>query len=418
MQMTPWGGLTSPALEHDPRSQWQADTAVLRLDQAFMAAEGEHLAVQLGLIRPDFGLGLVANAGEDAPVRRVRQSPFGYGRRGDRTARVQIAYFPRGVVTTKAHGPVPPLVLFAAGDMVMDDDTRRFGDHVFQGLLGAMLHTYRLQLRLGVGRRHQEHARGGETDIDLAVLYGMGTLVERHRWRVWAEGEVAAYSGASTLSQSVLDPSPVEVLSGGGVLRLGVTSPDFEAVVEGGVASGDDSPFDRESHTFSFDRDYRVGLLMFGEMARASSAVEILNVTDGTYRSRPPRGYQHIATAGAVRNAVYVNPRVVVTPTAEAAFYLGYVYARAEEAVADAFQTGLQGGLPAGPRAARDAQALGHELDFAVEYELDRVLRKVADQIRIKGTLAVYFPGRVYDDAAGASARTVYGAWLQGEAQW
>ena len=418
MRMTPWGGLTSPALENDPRSEWQADTAALSLDQAFLAAEGKQLSVQVGLIRPHFGLGLVSNGGEDAPARRVRESPFGYARRGDRTARVQIAYFPMGVVTTKAHGPVPPLVLFAAGDMVMDDDSRRFGDSVFQGLMGAMLHTRRLQLRVGLGRRHQEHARGGETDIDLAVLYGMGTLVQRHGWRVWAEGEMAGYSGTSTLSESVLDPRPVEVLSGGGVLRLGVTCPAFEAVVEGGVASGDDSPFDRESHTFSFDRDYRVGLLLFGELARATTAVETLNVSDETYRKTAPRGYQHIATAGAVRNAVYLNPRLVVTPTSEAAVYLGYVYARAEEAVADAFRSGLQGGLPVGPRGARDAQELGHEFDVAVEYELDRILKKVAGQIRIRATLAVLFPGRVFDDAAGEPAKTVYGGWLQGEAQW
>ena len=135
-------------------------------------------------------------------------------------------------------------------------------------------------------------------------------------------------------------------------------------------------------------------------------------------RRRPPRGYDHLPTAGAIRNAVYLNPRGVLKITNAAAVYAGYVYANAEESLADAYRSGLQGGQPIGPRGARDAQFLGHEFDLAVDYNLDRILKNVADQIRVKATFAVLFPGRAFDDETGNAAKTVYGTWLQGEARW
>lgn len=418
LRMTPWGGVSPPAMAHDPLSQWLSDAAALTLHQAFIEARGAKMGFKVGLVRPHFGVGLVANAGEDATPRSVRESPFGYAKRGDRVGRLQVAYFPLGVVEHPVHGAVPPVVVFGAGDMVVDDDVRRLGDRVGQGLVGVMLNTERVLLHLGLGRRHQTHGTGGETEVDLGVLYGRATLIERSRWSLWAEGEMAGYSGTSTLSESVTDPSPVDMLSAGSVLRLGLTHRDFEAVIEGGVASGDDSPFDREAHGFTFDRDYRVGVLLFNELGRANSAVEALNLTDETYRRRPPRGYAYLPTAGAVRNAVYLNPRGVLKLTNAAALYAGYLYAMAEESPADAFQSGLQGGQPVGHRGARDAQLLGHELDVAVDYHLDGILMSVAHQVRVKATFAVLFPGRAFDNAVGDAAETVYGAWLQGEARW
>ena len=77
-----------------------------------------------------------------------------------------------------------------------------------------------------------------------------------------------------------------------------------------------------------------------------------------TRRDAERRGYDHLPTAGAVRNAVYLNPRVVYSIDSRAALYGGYLYATAEEYVADAFRSGLNGGQPVGPRA-RCLVALG-----------------------------------------------------------
>jgi hypothetical protein len=302
--------------------------------------------------------------------------------------------------------------------MVLDDDVRRFGDWVNTGLFGGGLGNEWVQAMFGLGRRHQTHSGGGETEVDFAVVSAYATLIRQEKWSLWAEGELAGFSGTSTLSESVLDPSPVDILSGGGVLRLGLTTPGFETVLEGGVASGDDSPFDREAHAFTFDREYRVGLLLFGELARANSAVEALNIADGRFRSRPPRGYDHLPTAGAVRNAIYLNPRVMYSIDSRSTLYAGYLYATAEESMADAFRSGLNGGQPVGPRGARAAELLGHEIDLAVEYQLTGLLRNVADMVLVKVTGAVLFPGRAFDDAFGKSADMVYGGWLQGEANW
>ncbi len=410
-----FGGDTPVGLEHDPRQRHREDRSGLRLSQAYALAAGAHLALKVGLVRSHFGLGVVANDGEDATPGVVRASPFGFAREGDRNARVQVAAFPLRPGVGGDGRSTRPLTLAVAADAIIDDDTARWADddRAYQILGGAFIDVADLRLGAGLVRREQTYAEGGETKVWIGVAHGRYDVLHAPI-ELWAEGELAAYFGETTLSQSVFQSTPFEVFAMGGVGRVGARWSTLRGVLEGGYASGDDNPFDDQVRTFSFDRSYRVGLLMFHEALRTHTAITAHNVADETFRGEPPRGYDALASGGAVRNAVYLNPRFAWTPLRGATLYAGYLYGRTEEPMTDAFRSGVAGGTSTGPRGAIDAHALGHEVDLGAGYR-----HRVGDvQLGARAELAWFQPGAVFDTADGDGADDMTGAWLHLEAAW
>lgn len=432
---TPMGGDAPEGLDFDPVYADRDATPVPRLTQAYALAGGEHLLLKAGLVRSAFGLGLVANPGEDAHPGSVRQSPFGFARSVDRNLRGLMTVFPFGLgdeaAQARSGGPAPPLTLAVAADAVIEDDTADWyeGDRAWQVLGGLFARRDWFSAGAGAVFRSQTHHEGGTTEVTLGLFTARAELLEAAPGSegtdsvgtgLWAETELAGYTGETTLSQSVIQPEPVDILSAGAVVRLGgdhhwAEGVGVEGVLEGGFASGDDNPVDREAHTFAFDREYRVGLLMFDQLQRLSSAVTAHDLADPTFRGEPSRGFDSVATAGAVQNALYLNPRVAVTPLSGFTLLAGYLYAVSEEPYADTLRSALAGGAAVGPRGARDARTLGHEIDVGAEYALQ--LQPVG---RVRGRVEAAWlrPGDVYDTADGEAADDLWGAWFVGEVQW
>lgn len=404
------GGDAEPGLEHDPRQLYRDDRSGVRLSQAYLLAAGDTLALKLGLVRSHFGFGTVANDGEDADPHSVRASPFGFAREGDRNARAQVAVFPLTPGLSTDGRSTRPLTLTVAADAIVDDERARWvdDDRAYQILGGAFVDVADVRAGAGAVYRTQTHEEGGETEVWIAVASARYDAAF-DPVALWVEGELAAYFGETTLSQSVFVEDPYTVRAIGGVGRLGTAWKQLEAVVEGGYASGDDNPFDSEVRGFTFDRAYRVGLLMFPEALRAQSAVTAHNIADETFRGAPPRGYDSIPTGGAIQGAVYLNPRVAYTPFPAATLYLGYLYGRTEEAAVDAFRSGVAGGDPVSHSGAVDAHELGHEVDVGVAYT--RQFPGV--RVRGKAEFAYFAPGEVFADADPMT-----GAWVQLEAAW
>ncbi len=200
----------------------------------------------------------------------------------------------------------------------------------------------------------------------------------------------------------------------GGLARFGLETGMFKGVLEAGSASGDDNPFDDQVRGFSFDREYRVGLLLFREVLRTATAVTAYNVADPAYRGAPPRGFDRIATGGAVRGATYVNPRFTLKPTDGLHVFAGFLYAASDGEYVDAFRSGLEGGAPVGPRGARAADDLGWEVDLGVRYAFD--VERVRLAVRAEG--AWFVPGEVFDDEDGAALNDIFGFWLNLGARW
>lgn len=375
---------------------------------------GRYGALKVGLVRAHFGLGMVANAGEDGPPNSVAQSPFGYARQHDRNLRAQLSLFvfePR----RRPEGLQVPLALMAAVDRVIDDDTVQHaqGDRAWQAMGGAMVHVGDLRLMLGLLRREQQYAQGGETKIWLTAASG------RYDWRaqghhLWAEGEFAGYFGETDLTQSPILPGPFEVWATGWVGRVGYRQRVLEAVFETGAASGDSNPFDDKVRGFAFDREYRVGLLLFNEALRQHSAVAALNAADPDLKGHPARGFDQIPTGGALENTVYVNPRVALHLGEGLSLLFGYVYARSEEPVADPFHSGLVGGTPAGWRGRAQARSLGHELDLGIAF--------VRPMGPFEGRWSLQFAwarlGEAFAPVAGDAQSPLLAGQFAGEVRW
>ncbi|MCA9545928.1 MAG: hypothetical protein KC613_16100, partial [Myxococcales bacterium] len=387
----------------------------LRLTQAYAMAAGRWLALKVGLVRGQFGVGLVANGGEDADPEEVGQSPFDVAYEHDRNLRLQLAVFPFEPKTDKRGKTQAPLALVVAADAVMDDDTASWeaGDRTYQVLGGALARFGPVRLAAGTLYRDQAYAEGGETKVWLAALTGRWDILQRTH-RLWIEGELDSYFGTSTLSQSAVRPGAFDVQATGGVGRLGYGRAEYDLVFEGGYASGDDNAFDDRINTFTFDREHRVGLLMFRQAIRQSSAATAYNVADPTYRGSPSRGFDQLANGGAIQNAIYVNPRFRYRLPGDLRLDLGYVWARSAVPVTDAFRSGLAGGAPVAWRGAAEATALGHEVDLGLGY--DWRLEPVT--VRLRSQVGVFVPGEAFQDARGADAPTMWAGLTQVEVRW
>ncbi len=405
-----YGEAPAPALAYEPVSNFRAEELRARLAQAYAEAAGRHLLVRFGLVRSSVGLGTVASDASDADPRQVRSSPYGFSHLGDRSMRLQVAAFPLAVDKLG-----PRLTVFAAADAVVEDDSADWldGDRAYQGWAGVLGRVDAVRGGLGGLYRRQDHEQGGRTET--GIVFATASLdLDAGPVALYADAEAAGYFGKTDFARSANRPGDYDILAAGGVLRAGTRWRRLEAALEGGYASGDDNPFDAELRSFSFDRERRVGLLMFGEALRLVSAAGAFNLADETYRAEPSRGFERGATEGAVRNAVYLNPRVGLRACEHISLTFGYLWAEAAVAYADPQRSGVAGGQPTSPRGAVEARALGHELNAGVvlDWQTDWAL------LRATAQGAWFDPGEVFDDPDGAAADDMLGLWLHGEATW
>lgn len=406
------GGEAAYGQRLDPVVQVRQRAPEFRLTQAYVLAQGENLAVRVGLVRSHFGMGILANGGEDTPVGLTRDSPFGYARQGDRVMRVSVVGLPRGLVVTPGKPTRAPLALALAADAIIDDDQARWqdGDRAWQVLGGVFANPAGYKVGMGAAHRRQTHGEGGETAVTI-VLASAQIDHAVNGATLFARAEGAGFIGETDFIGSATRRESLRILSAGGALRIGAEHEKWVALVEAGLASGDANPFDAELHAFSFDRDYRVGLLLFGPATRQISAQTAFNAGDPRLRARPSRGYDNLASGGAITNARYLNPRVSYAVVKALTLHAGYVLAQTDEPYADAFQSGLAGGSAVGPRGAKDANSYGHEIDLGVDFAAFK------DKLRARAQVAWASLGDVFADTEG-DADSIFGGQFLLEGRW
>jgi hypothetical protein len=398
-------------LAADPRGRSDTGLVGQRLSQLHLAVAGDHLAVQLGLVRSRWGLGLVSNSGDDARV-HTAESPFGVSFQGDHVVRVGLQAHPLGKGLSR-----PPLSVGLAFDAVVDDDTARWqdGDRAYQVVAAVQGQVDWLSLGLYAAFRTQDHHEGGTTEVSVIDLTGRLRLAHEDGLEAFVEAEVATIRGRTSLTQSAIDRGAFDVAQLGALARFGIEAGRFLGVLEVGAASADDNPFDDDQNGFAMDRDLRVGLVLFRELLLANAAVTAANVADPDYRGVPPRGHERLATSGAVRGATYVNPRVSFRLSDDLHLYGGFLYAAADGAYVDAFWSGMAGGAPRGPRNGAPATELGVEVDLGVSWRLPS---PPTHAWRLKLETAWCRPGEVFDDASGAAASDIVAMWVQAGLVW
>lgn len=407
-----WGpvGRGRAALAVDPSLHAEAGYFGDIMEQAFVAARGRHVSLLGGLVRSDWGLGLVANGGAD-PTPHTEVSPFGLPRRGDRVLRVAASLTPNGDGLGQSSFDVR-----VALDAVVDDDFARWadGDRTFQAIVALSGRTSRAEAGFYLVHRSERHVEGGDTEATVLDGYLRWTLAKDGDLEAFFATEVAAIFGRTDHLLSAAFDRSLTLSQAGGILRFGVRKGPFLGVFEGGFTSGDEDPFDDTVRAFAMDRDHRVGLILFPELIAAQTAGTYRNVNDPNWRRAGPRGADQIATLGAVRGAVYLNPRLSFELDPTLHLYAGYVYAEQVGAWVDPFWSGLSGGAPRGPRNGPPSDALGHEVDLGVSWR--GALGEALGTLRLEG--AFCRPGDVFADASGARSPDIWAAWLFAGLGW
>jgi len=347
-----------------------------------------------------------------APKASVAASPFGASRWVDHVFRVQIATFPLGQMRRGDRQRTPLTIALGADGTVSSADAEwSLGDRTYTGIAALKVDLDRFRGGLYMVYRHQTHATGGRTELSAFDFYGKLDLI-RGPIKLWMLTEFAWIVGATDYLQSVFHEGDYEVFAMGGVARLGLEWRWLEAVLEVGLASGDDNIYDNKLTTFSFNAGYRVGLLMFASAGRMATSVSAFNIANPEYHEREPRGLERVAQRGAVRGVTYINPRIGFKPAKGLMLMAGFVWATGNSDYADAFWSGLAGGAPTGPNGALGERVLGYELDLGIRY--DWKLKR--STISLRAEFAFFRPGPAFQLKDGSPAKDQFGGWIHASA--
>lgn len=293
---------------------------------------------------------------------------------GDTTDRVQWEYLIEDQVFLRAGVDVPSERLIGRGDDTVAAD------------LAA---SYRTEdLRAGLLAR-VDHTGPQSDDSESLNLVTLDVSGEATLGRIHAGLEAVGQFGGGDSDE--LGLNDVTITSFGGVADVELALSFLTARVQAGAASGDKQANDASIRTFTFDRDYSVGLFLFEQpmptLARPGASASEVN---------GGRNFDEVLTGNAVSNALFLKPTIsrgIVEGLTASASWLGARTARVPE---------LNG----------QKQSRGYGNEFQIGLTYDRI-----EHVSLGLRGAVFLPGSVYSveaDGQGLTGfdDTVYGAQL------
>lgn len=363
------------------------------LRQLYLEYRWSSGAARLGLQTNHFGLGMLANAG----ARDSEPGEFGHQHFGSLAARALVAMRP---FMSWGGGwiAVEPVAAF---DLVVRDSTVDLfdGDRALQGILGVRLNVDEKNV-LGLFAIYRSsrplNSITGERSTDVLVVDASA------QWRFFdaldVGAEVAGITGTTTQTRTPENPV-IQVRQLGAALKASYKVGRFGFLLDSGFASGDTNPYDDQLTSFRFDRDYKVGLVLFDQVIGWQSARSAWRAADANLVGVAPEGVSLLPTGGAVTGAWYLFPRARVRFANLVDVYGGPLFAFASAPLTDPFNTRvLSGGVPVNFLAGNGTGLLGTELDLgaSIKHRFDFGLTVTAV---LEGGLLL--PGAALSDATG-----------------
>ncbi|MCB9666389.1 MAG: hypothetical protein H6732_19920 [Alphaproteobacteria bacterium] len=289
-----------------------------------------------------WGLGLLASGGTREPL-------FGRLDRGDRMLRLLLSFAP-----FSHEGQVLPLAVSVGFDRVVEDELARWGDgQEAYHLLTALLWRDPEGRRLGVFYTFLAQTEAGErprpTNAHVVDLYGeipvdLGTS----GWRLWVGAEGALIAGSTQRLLTYGDLQDTTILSGGAVAEVSIHAPKDLATIHlnagYGSATGDADAGVLQD--FTFDRNYKVGLVLFDEVLGAIDAGTYALLDDRSTSGSTPRGADLLVREGSVGRSAYLQPAVTLQPLGWMRIRVGGLFAWSTGPIANPFYTFRAGGSP------------------------------------------------------------------------
>lgn len=187
------------------------------------------------------------------------------------------------------------------------------------------------------------------------------------------DGEVVTTLGGGNLEGGQND---ISIGAVGAILKGEYTGERPFFGLEAGLATGDSNPSDASLHTFTFDRDHNVSLLLFEEPMPTLDAASANDTNQG-------RNLDAVRTGEGIRNALYLRPHFGWRFGKQLSLDLALLAAQAAKLPEE--QSGNKG--------------YGVETDFSVHYT-------PYEHFAVDGALGLFLPGRYFetyeDDSLGA----------------
>ena len=397
-------GFTSRSAMRELYLEWRSVAGVLRVGQ----------------VASQWGMGLVANDGED------RADNFDDTWNGDRTERVQFTFRP----ATWWKDPDEwgkHLTLSIAGDLVFRDDHASLvdGDRAWQ-VVGAawwdgpVTSGWDTFTGLYVAWRHQTYDDGDRLEAAVVDLYTKHVVpLGKAGARLVLQGEGVMTTGRTDVVTSSRIPDGMDLMQWGMAFRAGVDVPSSGVFpsLEVGVANGDKDTGDATGRSFTFDPDYQVGMILFRQVLGRMSAwaVERMRNPQDYGKNEVPHGYEQALTNGAVTNAVYVYPRLRWSPMKGLDIRLAFLWARALADVTDPYVSAVEAaGYPQyGYRKGQPSTDLGWEIDGSIAYRSPNFWGPF--NVALGAQFGWCKPGAAFDDAKGDSLGGIWEARVGAE---
>lgn len=343
-----------------------------------------------------WGLGLLANDGGRDP----EAGDFGQQHFGNLTYRALLAARP----LFKKGGGFRAFETIFAADLINRDNFGEFakGDRAFQGVVALRFNkdaennfgvyaVYRNQRNIGV-------TDGGKaTDAFVLDFAGRWQLFKRRSREFKLGWEFVGLWGTTTQARN--ENADLLKLGQFGMAiksqyRVGRTT----LYLDGGFASGDQNPQDDRIENFRFDRDYKVGLILFDQVMAYQTGRAGVRASDPNIVGVPPEGADLLGTAGSVTGAWYLFPRIKISMSDWLDAYGGPLFAFGTARLTDAYNSRLGGGSALNPLGGRPGMYLGTEIDLGLQARIKPITELT---ITLTGEGGLFLPGDAYTTPSG-----------------
>lgn len=370
--------------------------SALDLRKLYLEYKWNSGAFRVGLQTQSWGLGMLANDGNKEP----EAGDFGQQQFGNTTYRALLAVRP----LFNLGGAFKAFETALAADLINRDNFGEFvkGDRAFQGVL-ALRFAKDAENTLGVygvyrNQRNINVNDGGKaTDVFVIDAAGKWEFFKR-RNRVLKVGfEALTINGTTTQARNE-NAAILRVQQFGAAAKVSYKVHRLTLLADWGFASGDQNPADDRVENFRFDRDFKVGLVLFDQVMAYQSARAGVRASDPNLVGVAPEGADLLGTAGSITGVWYLFPRVKYGLFDWLDVYGGPLFAFSTARLTDPFNTRLGGGTALNSLNGRPGLYMGTEVDVGVQARYRPVPELL---ITATGEGGLFLPGDAYNLPAG-----------------
>ena len=361
----------------------RAMTQPLNLHRAYLQYRSPVGLWRVGANESKWGLGLVAGGRSAYPTLTHH---YHFETPADTTAGLAYA-LKLGSWTMALNGA---FVLHDENAVILD------GDLAQQGVL-VLRYQPNVTHWVGIYGAYRRQRDADDSTLE-ALLIDLAAAIERpvgaaDRFRLAVEAAYLQGQTDRSLSEAAFvagkDAMDIQAYGVAGVAGLETMNRRAAIELEAGFASADRQPEDTNLNRFTFDNNYRVGMILLPSLLRHSHETSVNQASDTSRIGQPQRGIERLKTQGRVAGAAYLNLRSsfrVGSGKTQTGVHAGAVLAGLPDGSADAYQS-FRRGEPVNAFGQPSSTSLGVELNTALTWSA-RLQRRYALRLSLEGAAA------------------------------